>query len=223
MLDNSVLITGEVDRTTNFERGMPSHEMLADGGWVPDPLILDDQALVINVAGHGLVVLTGCGHAGIVNIVRSPAASPASTPSPPSWEGFTSAARHSNPSSNPPSTRSPRSARRRSFPPATADGGPRRLLPSECPTPTFPTASAPGSNSAPKPNLTVANRRTPNVTGSHGITSCASFFVSYRNGARHLRRRDLIPMDAPTRKLERRRQHEASRTLERAGFKIAFA
>ena len=25
---------------------------------------------MINVAGHGLVVLTGCGHAGIVNIVR---------------------------------------------------------------------------------------------------------------------------------------------------------
>ena len=35
-----------------------------------DPLILDDQALVLNVHEKGLVVLTGCGHAGIVNIVR---------------------------------------------------------------------------------------------------------------------------------------------------------
>ena len=70
LFDDSVLITGEVDRTSDFERGMPYHEALADGAWVPDPLILDDQALVINVAGHGLVVLTGCGHAGIVNIVR---------------------------------------------------------------------------------------------------------------------------------------------------------
>ena len=37
---------------------------------VPDPLILDDQALIVNVAGKGLVILTGCGHAGIVNICR---------------------------------------------------------------------------------------------------------------------------------------------------------
>ncbi len=70
LFDDSVLITGEVDRTSDFERGMPFHEALTDGAWEPDPLILDDQALVINVADHGLVVLTGCGHAGIVNIVR---------------------------------------------------------------------------------------------------------------------------------------------------------
>jgi metal-dependent hydrolase (beta-lactamase superfamily II) len=38
--------------------------------WEPDPLILDDQALVVNVRGKGLVIVTGCGHAGAVNIVR---------------------------------------------------------------------------------------------------------------------------------------------------------
>jgi 7,8-dihydropterin-6-yl-methyl-4-(beta-D-ribofuranosyl)aminobenzene 5'-phosphate synthase len=70
LFDNSVLITGEVDRTSDFEHGMPFHDALTGGSWVPDPLILDDQALIVNVAGHGLVVLTGCGHAGIVNIVR---------------------------------------------------------------------------------------------------------------------------------------------------------
>jgi 7,8-dihydropterin-6-yl-methyl-4-(beta-D-ribofuranosyl)aminobenzene 5'-phosphate synthase len=70
VFDNSVLITGEVDRTSDFEHGMPFHEALTDGAWAPDPLILDDQALIVHVAGHGLVVLTGCGHAGIVNIVR---------------------------------------------------------------------------------------------------------------------------------------------------------
>ena len=36
----------------------------------PDPLILNDQALVVNVRGKGLVIVTGCGHAGAVNIVR---------------------------------------------------------------------------------------------------------------------------------------------------------
>ena len=70
LLDGSVLVTGEVARTTDFERGMPPHQALRDGSWQPDPLILDDQALVAHVEGRGLVVVTGCGHAGIVNIVR---------------------------------------------------------------------------------------------------------------------------------------------------------
>ena len=70
LLAGSLLITGEVDRTTEFEKGMPIHQALRGGDWEPDPLILDDQAAVLHVAGKGLVVLTGCGHAGIVNIVR---------------------------------------------------------------------------------------------------------------------------------------------------------
>jgi 7,8-dihydropterin-6-yl-methyl-4-(beta-D-ribofuranosyl)aminobenzene 5'-phosphate synthase len=70
LLDGSVLITGEVDRTTEFEKGFALHQAQRDGGWTPDPLILDDQALIANVRGKGLVVLTGCGHSGIVNIVR---------------------------------------------------------------------------------------------------------------------------------------------------------
>jgi 7,8-dihydropterin-6-yl-methyl-4-(beta-D-ribofuranosyl)aminobenzene 5'-phosphate synthase len=69
LLDGSVLITGEVDRTTEFETGFKGHEALRDG-WQPDPLILDDQALVLRLPERGLVVLSGCGHAGIVNTVR---------------------------------------------------------------------------------------------------------------------------------------------------------
>ena len=63
-----MLITGEVDRTTDFETGMPFHESHGEHGWEPDPLILDDQALIVHVRNRGLVVLTGCGHAGAVNI-----------------------------------------------------------------------------------------------------------------------------------------------------------
>ena len=67
----SMLITGEVDRTTDFEHGMPpAHQHWTGTTWEPDPLILDDQALVVNVRGKGLVIVTGCGHAGAVNIVR---------------------------------------------------------------------------------------------------------------------------------------------------------
>jgi 7,8-dihydropterin-6-yl-methyl-4-(beta-D-ribofuranosyl)aminobenzene 5'-phosphate synthase len=70
LLDGTVLITGEVDRTTPFETGFHGHEALRDGEWRPDPLILDDQALVVSLADRGLVILSGCGHAGIVNTVR---------------------------------------------------------------------------------------------------------------------------------------------------------
>ena len=70
LLDGAVLVTGEVDRTTPFETGFKGHEALRGGTWEPDPLILDDQALVVRVRDRGLVVLTGCGHAGIVNTVR---------------------------------------------------------------------------------------------------------------------------------------------------------
>jgi 7,8-dihydropterin-6-yl-methyl-4-(beta-D-ribofuranosyl)aminobenzene 5'-phosphate synthase len=70
LLAGSVLITGEVDRATGFETGFRGHEAFRGGGWKPDPLILDDQALVLRVRDRGLVVLSGCGHAGIVNTVR---------------------------------------------------------------------------------------------------------------------------------------------------------
>ena len=71
LVDGAVLITGEVDRTTEFEHGMPpSHQALVNGAWHHDPVVLDDQALVVHVRERGLLVLTGCGHAGAVNIVR---------------------------------------------------------------------------------------------------------------------------------------------------------
>jgi len=70
LYDRSVLITGEVDRVTGFEKGFPVHQAWRGQSWEPDPLILDDQALIAHVAGRGLVVLTGCGHAGIINICR---------------------------------------------------------------------------------------------------------------------------------------------------------
>src|ERR1700722_12131625 len=71
LLDSSVLITGEIDRTTDFEHGMPAaHQAWTGSDWTHDPTVIDDQALVANLRGHGLGVLTGCGHSGAVNIVR---------------------------------------------------------------------------------------------------------------------------------------------------------
>ena len=68
LIDNYVdlLLPSTVERTTSFEKGMPNALMEEDGELVFDP-ILDDQAIVMKLAGKGLVVVSGCAHSGIVN------------------------------------------------------------------------------------------------------------------------------------------------------------
>jgi 7,8-dihydropterin-6-yl-methyl-4-(beta-D-ribofuranosyl)aminobenzene 5'-phosphate synthase len=70
LFDRSVLVTGEVPRTTGYEPGFPPQQAWLAGRWEPDPLVLDDQALIVDVKDKGLVVITGCGHAGVINICR---------------------------------------------------------------------------------------------------------------------------------------------------------
>jgi 7,8-dihydropterin-6-yl-methyl-4-(beta-D-ribofuranosyl)aminobenzene 5'-phosphate synthase len=70
LFEQSVLITGEVARTSGYEPGFPPQQAWVDGTWQPDPLVLDDQALIVDVKDKGLLVITGCGHAGVVNICR---------------------------------------------------------------------------------------------------------------------------------------------------------
>jgi 7,8-dihydropterin-6-yl-methyl-4-(beta-D-ribofuranosyl)aminobenzene 5'-phosphate synthase len=70
LFGRSVLVTGEVPRTSGYEPGFPPQQAWLDGSWEPDPLVLDDQALIVDVKDKGLVVITGCGHAGVVNICR---------------------------------------------------------------------------------------------------------------------------------------------------------
>jgi len=69
ILDDKILVTGEVERTTAFEKGMPNALLERDGKLEPDP-IRDDQALVMHLKDRGLVVISGCSHTGIVNTVR---------------------------------------------------------------------------------------------------------------------------------------------------------
>lgn len=64
-----VMSTGEVERVTDFEEARIGAYNIEDGRLVEDQ-ILDDMSLIVNVKGKGLVIVTGCGHAGIVNIVR---------------------------------------------------------------------------------------------------------------------------------------------------------
>jgi len=70
LFDRSLLVTGEVPRTTGYEPGFPPQQAWLGGRWEPDPLVLDDQAMIVDIKDKGLLVITGCGHAGIINICR---------------------------------------------------------------------------------------------------------------------------------------------------------
>lgn len=70
IFQDALVVTGEIPRVTDFEQGFPFFQQWDGEAWVPEPHLLDDQGIVVNVRGKGLVVLTGCGHAGIVNIVK---------------------------------------------------------------------------------------------------------------------------------------------------------
>jgi len=70
LLDGSVLVTGQIDRVTDFERGFPLQHVQTDQGWEPDTWIWDDQAIAINVRGKGIVVLSSCSHSGVINVLR---------------------------------------------------------------------------------------------------------------------------------------------------------
>jgi 7,8-dihydropterin-6-yl-methyl-4-(beta-D-ribofuranosyl)aminobenzene 5'-phosphate synthase len=69
----SLMLTGEIPRKTSFEKGFPFQYIETQSGneikLIPDPLVRDDQAIVVNVRNNGLVILTGCGHAGIINTI----------------------------------------------------------------------------------------------------------------------------------------------------------
>src|ERR687891_552081 len=79
-----LLMTGQIPRKTQFEKGFPyqyaeysdnndhdnAHTDQKNLNLFPDPLVKDDQSIVVNLRKKGLVVLTGCGHAGIINTLN---------------------------------------------------------------------------------------------------------------------------------------------------------
>jgi len=64
-----ILVSGEVERITDFEKGFPWAEAKIDDKWVINPY-RDDQAVAIKVKGKGLVIIGACSHAGIINTVK---------------------------------------------------------------------------------------------------------------------------------------------------------
>ena len=71
LLDETVLVSGQTERVTDFEKGFPGQEARTDDGWEPDPWIWDDQSVIVHVRGKGLVALTSCSHSGAINVVRN--------------------------------------------------------------------------------------------------------------------------------------------------------
>jgi 7,8-dihydropterin-6-yl-methyl-4-(beta-D-ribofuranosyl)aminobenzene 5'-phosphate synthase len=63
-------ISGEIERKHDFEKGMPNAFMEVEKKLVHDG-IEDDQSLFIELEGKGVIVLTGCCHAGVVNTLSS--------------------------------------------------------------------------------------------------------------------------------------------------------
>ncbi len=71
LLDGMFHLSGEIPRVTPFERGLPAHyQKSEDGSWQPDPLLMDERFLMVNVKKKGLVVFTACSHAGVVNALK---------------------------------------------------------------------------------------------------------------------------------------------------------
>ena len=71
----AVTTTGEIPLNVSFEppgpvAGTPSSLWcVRDGHFEEDPT-LDDIALIINLKDKGLIVVTGCAHAGVINTIR---------------------------------------------------------------------------------------------------------------------------------------------------------
>lgn len=70
LLDGAVLVTGQVERTTSFEKGFPLQYTRTGSSWEPDTWIWDDQAVVIHIRDKGLVVLSSCSHSGVINVLH---------------------------------------------------------------------------------------------------------------------------------------------------------
>lgn len=64
-----IITTGEVKRHTEFEEVGIELKTIKNGR-VRDDLMLDDISVIANIRGKGLVIVTGCSHAGIVNIAK---------------------------------------------------------------------------------------------------------------------------------------------------------
>jgi 7,8-dihydropterin-6-yl-methyl-4-(beta-D-ribofuranosyl)aminobenzene 5'-phosphate synthase len=82
LVDGLFYLSGEIPRVTPYEQGYPGHMKRSPDGqsWEPDPWILDERYLAVNVKGKGVVVFSMCSHAGVVNVLTEARAAFAGAP-----------------------------------------------------------------------------------------------------------------------------------------------
>lgn len=67
-ITDKLVFLGEIERSNDFESQKPIGQILSEGNFVPD-YVMDDTALAY-ISDKGLVVISGCSHSGICNIVE---------------------------------------------------------------------------------------------------------------------------------------------------------
>ncbi len=67
-VEENVFLTGEVPRVTSFEKPDPCLLIESDGKTYPDNL-LDDQSLIL-ATEKGFVLILGCAHSGMINVIK---------------------------------------------------------------------------------------------------------------------------------------------------------
>ncbi|KAI9045656.1 MBL fold metallo-hydrolase [Aspergillus affinis] len=72
VLDDFFLISGEIPRQTSYETGVKAGMRFdkEENDWFSDEMIADERFLMCNVKDKGIVMFTGCSHAGVVNCSR---------------------------------------------------------------------------------------------------------------------------------------------------------
>jgi 7,8-dihydropterin-6-yl-methyl-4-(beta-D-ribofuranosyl)aminobenzene 5'-phosphate synthase len=82
LLDDFFYVSGEIPRTTSFEKGRQDHICREDEGkpWHPDPLLMDERYLAAVLRDKGLILFSACSHAGIINVLRDAAKTFGNTP-----------------------------------------------------------------------------------------------------------------------------------------------
>ena len=72
VLDGFFLTSGAIPRVTPYEVGIRGGMRFseAEGHWTSDEVIADERMVMCNLKGKGLVVFTGCSHAGVINVSK---------------------------------------------------------------------------------------------------------------------------------------------------------
>ena len=63
-----LMLSGEIPRLTEFEKGSKRFLLKTNEGYAQD-LIFDDQTLIVNTE-KGLIIILGCSHSGMINIIN---------------------------------------------------------------------------------------------------------------------------------------------------------